>query len=232
MEIAVVTPVLNEQETVTELMQHVAEVGCHEFILVDGQSADATVERARSMSQTQETLATRIIDAPRGRASQMNAGAAQAHSDVLLFLHADTRLPANAKQLIQQALADPDCVGGRFDVRFPRDEGYAWVVSRMMNWRSRWSGIFTGDQTMFIRRSVFENMGGFADIPLMEDIEFAKRLKTRGRVVALRDKVTTSFRRWEQHGPLNTIVRMWVLRFLYWAGWNPQTLNDYYDAAR
>jgi hypothetical protein len=129
-------------------------------------------------------------------------------------------------------MVDRRCVGGRFDVRFPCDTGYAWMVSRLMNWRSRLSGIATGDQTMFVRRSVFERMGGFADMPLMEDIEFSHRLKSLGTLAALQDKVTTSFRRWEQHGPLRTIMRMWTLRLFYWLGWDPHRLHHYYDHVR
>ncbi|MCA9479144.1 MAG: hypothetical protein KC545_02150, partial [Nitrospira sp.] len=120
----------------------------------------------------------------------------------------------------------------RFDVRFPKDRGWAWVISRMMNLRSRWTGICTGDQTIFVRRGVFERLGGFADIPLMEDIEFTTRLKTVGPVVALREFVITSFRRWERCGPLRTILRMWTLRLLYWMGWDPRRLQQFYDAIR
>ena len=162
----------------------------------------------------------------------MNTGAAQATMDILLFAHADTQLPFNAKNVIERALSHRHDVGGRFDVRFPHDQGYAWLVSRMMNHRSRLSGICTGDQAIFVRRHVFESMGGFADIPLMEDIEFSRRLKRQGALVALRETVTTSFRRWEQHGPLRTIVRMWTLRFLYWIGWDPQRLHRYYSHVR
>ena len=169
---------------------------------------------------------------PKGRGTQMNAGAAQATTDILLFLHADTQLPHNARNVIEQALSHPHGVGGRFDVRFPQDRGYAWMVSRMMNHRSRLSGICTGDQSMFVRRTVFESMGGFADIPLMEDIEFSRRLKQKGIVVALKETVTTSFRRWEQHGPLRTILRMWILRFLYWVGWDPHSLQQHYNHVR
>ena len=162
----------------------------------------------------------------------MNAGATLATSDILVFLHADTQLPHNAKRWWQTPWAIQQCVGGRFDVRFPLDTGYAWMVSRLMNLRSRLSGISTGDQTMFVRRSVFEELGGFADIPLMEDIEFSRRLKRVGTIASLRAKVVTSFRRWEQHGPLRTIVRMWTLRAWYWLGWDPRRLQQYYDTVR
>ena len=127
---------------------------------------------------------------------------------------------------------DGKYVGGRFDVKFEIDRGYAWMISRMMNWRSRWSQIFTGDQALFIRRTAFQQLGGFSDIPLMEDIEFSDRLKQFGPVISLQSKVTTSFRRWEQNGPLRTILHMWTLRFLYWLGLNPHTLQQFYGTIR
>lgn len=232
MPIAVIIPVLNEQEALPGLLQALMPLEFKEIIVVDGGSRDRTVDVARAMGESVDDFHYRVMSGPCGRASQMNAGAALAFSDILLFLHADTHLPHNAKQVVEHALVDQQCVGGRFDVRFPRDTGYAWMVSRLMNLRSRLSGISTGDQTMFVRRSVFEQMGGFADIPLMEDIEFSRRLKRLGTIAALRDTVTTSFRRWEQHGPLRTITRMWVFRFLYWLGWDPRRLQQYYDTVR
>ena len=137
----------------------------------------------------------------------MNTGAAESRSDVLVFLHADTHLPAHAREAIEAVLANPRHVGGRFDVQFENDSGFAWVISRMMNLRSRLSGICTGDQAIFIRRTVFQQIGGFADIPIMEDIDLSYRLKQVGKIAALRSKVLTSFRRWEQRGPIRTIVR-------------------------
>ena len=232
MRVAVIIPVLNEQEVLPALLCALMPSGFDEIIVVDGGSRDQTVAVARAIFQSASDPRYQIISGPCGRASQMNAGAALATSDMLVFLHADTQLPHNARQVVEHAMGDQQCVGGRFDVRFPRDVGYAWMVSRLMNLRSRLSGISTGDQTIFVRRSVFEQMGGFADIPLMEDIEFSRRLKRLGTIVALRDKVTTSFRRWEKHGPLRTIVRMWTIRLLYWLGWDPRRLQQYYDTVR
>ncbi len=232
MNIAVIIPVLNEQEALPGLLQALMPLGFEEIIVVDGGSRDGTVDVARTLCELMADFHFRIMSGPCGRASQMNAGAGLASADILLFLHADTHLPHNARQAVECAMVDQQCVGGRFDVRFTRDTGCAWMVSRLMNLRSRLSGISTGDQTIFVRRSVFEHMGGFADIPLMEDIEFSRRLKRLGTIAALRDTVTTSFRRWEQHGPLRTIVRMWVFRFLYWLGWDPRRLQHYYDSVR
>lgn len=232
MSIAVIIPVLNEEETLPSLLKGILSLGLEEIILVDGNSQDRTIKVAKTFMETSSHPHCIVIPGPKGRAAQMNLGAAQAIADILLFLHADTTLPLNAKSVIEQALSQPDIVGGRFDVRFPQDRGYAWVVSRMMNHRSRFSGICTGDQAMFVRRSVFESLEGFASIPLMEDIEFSRRLKRKGAIVALRDTVTASFRRWEQQGPFRTIVRMWTLRFLYWMGCDPHRLYQYYSHVR
>ncbi len=232
MSIAVIIPVLNEQVAVPSLLHRLLPLGFEEIILVDGDSQDRTLEVARALLSQESHSCYRIMSGPKGRGRQMNTGAAQATTDILLFVHADTQLPHDAKNVIEQALSHPDDVGGRFDVRFPQDHGYAWLVSRMMNHRSRLSGICTGDQAIFVRRHVFESMGGFADIPLMEDIEFSRRLKRQGALVALKEMVTTSFRRWEQQGPFRTIVRMWALRLLYWAGWDPRQLHHYYSHVR
>ncbi|GJL61071.1 MAG: glycosyl transferase [Nitrospirales bacterium] len=232
MGIAVIIPVLNEQKVLPDLLLGLLPLGFEEIIVVDGGSRDGTMDVARKMLESTSGSRYRIISSSCGRASQMNAGAALANSDILVFLHADTQLPDNARQLVAGTMADPQCVGGRFDVRFPQDTGYAWMVSRLMNLRSRWSGISTGDQTIFVRRSVFEKLGGFANIPLMEDIEFSRRLKRVGTIASLRARVITSFRRWEQHGPLRTIVRMWTLRAWYWLGWDPRRLQQYYDTVR
>jgi len=232
MSIAAIIPVLNEEEALPSLLKGLLSLDFEEIILIDGGSQDHTVEVAQAFSETLHQLHCQIISGPKGRAAQMNAGAAKATADILLFLHADTQLPHNAKHVIEQALSRSHVVGGRFDVRFPQDIGYAWMVSRMMNHRSRLSGICTGDQAIFVRRRVFESMGGFSDMPLMEDIEFSRRLKRKGAIIALKETVVTSFRRWEQQGPLRTILRMWLLRFLYWLGWSPHHLHRYYHHVR
>jgi rSAM/selenodomain-associated transferase 2 len=162
----------------------------------------------------------------------MNVGAAASRSDVLLFLHADTSLPAQARVAIQRALDESTCVGGRFDVRFEEDGTLSGVIGRMMNMRSRLTGIATGDQALFVRRDVFEQLGGFADIPLMEDIDFSRRLKRRGRIAALDLQAVTSYRRWSARGPWRTIVLMWMLRSLFWLGISPHRLRHFYGTIR
>lgn len=232
MKIALIIPVYNEEETLPRLLSAVVSMRFEEIIVVDGGSQDRTVEAVRPFQAQGPPDWVQLVTSERGRAVQMNAGAARSTAEILVFLHADTELPPDARQLVLEAMSDSSCVGGRFDVRFPNDHGWAWVISRMMNLRSRWTGICTGDQAIFVRRCLFEHLGGFSEIPLMEDIEFTARLKKIGPVVALRETVTTSFRRWERDGPLRTILRMWTLRLLYWLGWDPKTLQKFYDAIR
>ena len=214
---------------------HAATLGFEELIVVDGGSSDRTpllVESYRLSTQHSALSPVRLVTAPRGRASQMNEGATTSSGEILLFLHADTQLPHDAKATIESTLADQRIVGGRFDVRFDRPSIWGSIISRMMNWRSRLSGIATGDQALFVRRPIFERMGGFANLPLMEDIDFSRRLKRVGTTAALTSTVTTSFRRWEQQGPLRTILLMWRLRFLYWIGVCPHTLHRWYRLVR
>ena len=158
-------------------------------------------------------------------------GAGEAGGDVLLFLHADTRLPEGAAVAIVEALGAPAVVGGRFDVRFDSPRRILRVVAWFMNARSRATSICTGDQAIFVRRADFEAVGGYPDIPLMEDIELSRRLKARGRLAALRARVTTSARKWEREGPLRTIGLMWALRLLHFCGVAPARLHRWYYGA-
>lgn len=234
MRLSVVVPALNEERALAATLARTLALGFDEVFVVDGGSRDRTREVATQFVErrTSNVPPVIVLSAPTGRASQMNAGAAAASGDALLFLHADTTLPDGARAAIERALADPACVGGRFDVRFDRDRGTAWLVSRMMNLRSRWTGIATGDQALFVRRAVFDRLGGFSDVPIMEDVDFSRRLKRAGRLAALRLKVVTSFRRWEVCGPFRTILLMWLLRFLYWIGVSPHTLKHMYSDER
>jgi rSAM/selenodomain-associated transferase 2 len=168
------------------------------------------------------------MEAPRGRASQMNAGAALARGDILVFLHADTRLPADASQLILGALARSGCAWGRFDVRIEGAHPLFPVIAFFMNARSRLTGIATGDQAMFVSRGVFAAVGGFPNIALMEDITLARNLKRVSRPLCLRARVTTSGRRWEERGVVRTILLMWRLRLAYFFGAKPESLARRY----
>ena len=235
MTISVIIPTLNEERTIMATLAHTAALGFDELIVVDGGSLDQTpvlVESYRRRTQSPAQSPVRLVTAPCGRARQMNEGAKASSGKILLFLHADTQLPDDAKTMIETTLADQGMVGGRFDVRFDRPSMWGTIISRMMNWRSRLSGIATGDQALFVRRHIFEQIGGFADIPLMEDIDFSRRLKRKGATAALTATVTTSFRRWEQQGPLRTILSMWALRFLYWIGVHPHRLAHLYATVR
>jgi rSAM/selenodomain-associated transferase 2 len=220
--LSIVIPALNEAagiEATLRALQPLRARGV-ELVLADGGSGDGTAALARTWVDV-------VADAPRGRAVQMNAGAALARAEVLLFLHADTRLPPLADVLVLQAVASGAC-WGRFDVRI---EGRPWVlrvVATLMNLRSRASGIATGDQAIFVTREAFERVGGFPAQPLMEDVEISRRLKRLGRPACLRAKVCTSGRRWEQRGVWRTILLMWQLRWRYWRGESAARLAEAY----
>ncbi|MGD9763733.1 MAG: TIGR04283 family arsenosugar biosynthesis glycosyltransferase [Candidatus Binatia bacterium] len=225
MRISVIIPALDEAEQIASALASASGPAVAEVIVVDGGSADATPAIASQAGAN-------VVSAPRGRAAQMNAGAARASGDVLLFLHADTRLPSGFDTAVLGALRDPGVVGGRFDVKLEPATALLRVVAAMMNLRSRWSGIATGDQALFARRSTFEAMGGFERIPLMEDVAFTRALKRRGRVACLRERVSTSSRRWREDGPIRTILLMWRLRWLYWRGVAPEVLKGRYADTR
>lgn len=221
--LSIVVPVLNEAAGIADTLEALAPLRARgaEVIVVDGGSRDDTVAGARP-------LADQVIDGPRGRARQMNAGAAVARAPQLLFLHADTRLPERADALIAAALEAHPLAWGRFDVVIDGRSRMLPVVSALMNRRSRWSGIATGDQAMFMTRAAFDAVGGFPDQPLMEDIELSKRLKRLAPPACLRERVITSGRRWEQRGVWRTIVLMWRLRLLYALGVSADRLAPWY----
>lgn len=217
MRLSVIIPVLNEADAIAPFLAQLdglRERGV-QLIVVDGGSSDDTCALAAP-------LADLVVHAARGRAAQMNAGAMRAVGDALLFLHADTRLPPLADDLIAAALTHR--LWGRFDVRLSGAHPLLRVIAAMMNLRSRMTGIATGDQAMFMRRETFHRLQGFAAIPLMEDIELSKRLKRIGSPANLRQRVLTSGRRWEKHGVWRTIFLMWRLRLAYFLGADPRAL--------
>ena len=215
MSLTIIVPMLNEAAGITDALGALRELDA-ELIAVDGGSSDQTVDCATPHADL-------LLEAARGRARQMNAGAAAAHGEILLFLHADTRLPPAADQIIKQSIVN-GATWGRFDVEIAGNSAWFPVIAGLMNWRSRLTGIATGDQGIFVKRSAFEQIGGFPDIPLMEDIVLAQRLKQLARPACLRQKVSTAGRRWEKHGILRTILSMWWLRLRFFCGTDPQQL--------
>ncbi len=222
MKISVIIPALNEADNIEETLlplQAWRHQG-HEVIVADGGSHDETIALARP-------LADRVVNAPRGRARQMNLAANKARGDVLLFLHADTRLPDAALTLMRAAIQKKPW--GRFDVRLSGQHAMLRVVEFMMNRRSQLTGIATGDQAIFVTRALFEKINGFTDMPLMEDIDLSKRLKTFSKPACIHHQLVTSSRRWEQHGIFKTILLMWRLRFAYFFGAKPEQLVKIYQ---
>ena len=221
--LTIIIPALNEARNLARLLPHLQAVCPQaEVIVTDGGSRDDTQGVVSRFPRV------RLVLSERGRARQMNAGARVARGDVFLFLHADTFLPPGTQVAIRKALADPGVVCGRFDVRFDNPRPIFRMIATMMNLRSRLSGIFTGDQAIFVKRQVFEVLGGYPEISLMEDVELSRLLKRKGRAMCLHLEVGTSARRWERDGILRTILLMWTLRLLYFVGVNPHRLHRWY----
>ena len=223
MPLSIIIPCLNEAEGIAESLKALAPLRARgvEIVVVDGGSTDNSIEIAR-------LLADRVVTAPRGRAIQMNAGAARARGDLLLFLHADCRLPPAADGLIVDGLNRARKTWGRFDVTLTGSHPLLRVVGAMMNFRSRVTGVATGDQGLFVTRSLFETAGRYPEIALMEDVALTKRLKAFGKPLTLRHRITASGRRWEKHGVIRTILLMGRLRLQYWLGANPDKLAERY----
>lgn len=198
--------------------------GC-ELIVVDGGSTDSSVYIATPLCDA-------VIAAPKGRARQLNAGAAASHGDVLVFVHADTIVPASFEADIAAALSDPAVVGGRFDIALDSNALPYRVIGALISVRSRISRTGTGDQAIFARRDVFKRLRGFPEIELCEDLEFSRRLKRAGRVACLRSRVTTSARRWQRDGLMRTVFKMWSIRAMYLLGVSPARLKRMYSDTR
>ena len=226
--ISVIIPALDEEEALPATIRSCRGAGECEVIVADGGSRDGTAEVARR-------LADRVVAAPRGRARQMNAGAMVARGEILLFLHADTLLPPCGLDAVRQALRDRRVVGGAFRIALlPSAEAGTYVramlllTGRMINLRSAWTRSSTGDQAIFLRAGTFRELGGYRDIPLMEDVELSRGMRRTGRIALLPIRVGTSGRRWEAWGPVRTILRMWSLRLAYLAGMTPDRCSELY----
>jgi rSAM/selenodomain-associated transferase 2 len=216
-------PALNEALGIEATLQSLQPLraGGVEVIVVDGGSIDDTIRLAAP-------LADQVATAPRGRASQMNAGAAAARGETLLFLHADTTLPDGADRLALQALVQSGRLWGRFDARLTPVQPLTAVVGWAMNLRSRLSGIATGDQAIFVRRAAFDRVGGYPDIPLMEDIAISRALRRLSPPACLKAQVQTSARQWRARGVVRTVLLMWRLRLAYFLGADPHRLARRY----
>nr|TFG55580.1 MAG: glycosyltransferase [Hyphomicrobiales bacterium] len=225
--ISIIIPTLNEAENIERTLISLSPLRAHgaEIIVVDGGSEDGTPEIARA-------YADRTVTAPCGRAIQMNAGAALARGQTLLFLHADSFLPESADILIARAFAGTKRVWGRFDIRIDSPHPVLILVAAMINLRTRLTGIATGDQAIFVRSEIFKAMGGYPAIPLMEDIALSSKLRTKSRPISIGRKVTTSARRWHTHGIFRTIILMWRLRLAYFWGRDTKTLARLYEGNR
>lgn len=222
MKFSIIIPTLNEGQTIVPCLSALQPLrNRSEILLADGGSSDNTPALAAP-------LADRLVASATGRGRQMNAGARQATGDVLVFLHADTRLPANALHFMEQEIG-AGAQWGRFDIQLNGNHFMLKVIAAMMNWRSRLTGIATGDQTIFVTRRAFASVGGYPEIALMEDIALSKALRQIGPPACLKAKVASSGRRWERFGVVNTILLMWSLRLRYFFGADPGLLAELYS---
>ncbi len=226
MRLSVIVPMLNEERTITAALRAIrAGARDAEVIVVDGGSVDLSPRLAKPCCD-------RLIEAPRGRARQMNAGAALACGEVLGFVHADTIVPSSYSQDIELALADPEIVGGWFEVELDDPAPLPRSIAFLINLRSRLCRVAAGDQAIFTRRLIFEHLGGFPDLEIWEDLEFARRLKRAGRTACVKSRVLASARRWKRDGIVQTIARIWTLRLLYHLGARPALLKRFYADRR
>jgi len=220
MRLSIIIPALNEAECIVALLQQLQSLRArgHEVILVDGGSEDQTAALA-------EPMVDQLLITAAGRARQMNAGAGAANGQIFWFVHADSSIPDRADELI---VKPGTRIWGRFNVRLSGNRLLLRIIERLMNLRSRVTGIATGDQGIFVSRALFERVGGYADLPLMEDVDLSKRLKLEQRPVCLQHTLTASSRRWEQRGIVRTILLMWYLRLAWFLGVPAARLATHY----
>lgn len=225
--ISVVVPVLNEEELLPNTLARLERFSPMQIILVDGGSRDGTIDLLQSWVSTGS--GRMLLSAPVGRARQMNEGARRADGDILLFLHADSVLPDEGPNVMIRALKDPRVAGGAFRLKIDHPHPLLRMISWGANARSSLLKLPYGDQGLFVRKELFRALGGFADIPLMEDVDFVRRLKRCGQVVLLKQTMTTSCRRWQKNGLLKTSARNAMTLLLYFMGVSPKRLAGWYD---
>ncbi len=230
--ISIVVPLYNEGEAPNHLVTHLNEIDdLHEAVLVDASDEPVSKDVVRNLGMNCPEKITVIKNARRGRAVQMNQGANQATGNILLFLHCDSRLPQNALSTVQQMI-DSGWVWGRFDIRLDSQGLLLRIIQLMINLRSRFRQIATGDQCIFVKTSLFREVGGYPEIALMEDIELSMVLNKHSKPCLITVPVLTSARRWRNRGVIYTVLLMWRLRFLHWCGVSPDKLNRLYGDER
>lgn len=224
MRISIIIPTLNEAANIVALIDQTRSLGPSEIIVVDGGSTDDTVALASG--------ADKVLTSPPGRANQQNLGAENSQGDVLLFLHADCRLPPTALKVIAAAMQNKQMIGGCFAQRIDATGWRYRIIERGNGARVRWLGLAYGDQAIFVRRSIFEAVGAFPDLRLMEDVYLMKKLRGRGQFCLLPDRLTVSARRWQKHGVIRQTLRNWTLLTLAFCGVSPDRLAAYYSNTR
>lgn len=226
--LAIIIPVLNEIEQLPALVAQLDLLKAEQIIIVDGGSKDGSVEW---LKQNWVSSNNHVISSSAGRAKQMNLGASYANQDMLLFLHADTQLPSNVKELVCQS-SRQEPYWGRFDVAFDMPCIAMHVIASFMNWRSKITKVATGDQAIFMHRYLFDSVGGFDDIALMEDVAMSKKLRAVTKPYCVKTTVVTSARRWQKNGIIRTVLKMWCYRFAYFVGVSPERLAQGYRNIR
>ncbi|MBI5683009.1 MAG: TIGR04283 family arsenosugar biosynthesis glycosyltransferase [Deltaproteobacteria bacterium] len=219
MYISVIIPVLNEEANIEKAV--LSAKASDEIIVVDGGSSDATVSIA-------ERLGVKVINTENGRGGQQDAGAREANGNVFLFLHADTILPSGWKDMIEMSLIDNNIIGGAFLLGIDSSRRSLYFISLIANIRARYLGLIYGDQAIFVRKDVFFRVDGFKGLPIMEDIDFIRRLKKQGKVKLIEEKVLTSDRRWMKSGIIKNTIKNWFFLFNYYLGVSPEWIYRWY----